>query len=87
MVKELPNKSSISLFEEKKIPFCQTCLKEVEEEGNKEYYNAFKSCKNCTGFEEAKFIFEKKIPKALSIRYFLYIKRISFYFFSMFFSN
>ncbi len=60
MVKELPNKSSISLFEEKKIPFCQTCLKEVEEEGNKEYYNAFKSCKNCTGFEEAKFIFEKK---------------------------
>lgn len=60
MVKELPSKSSISLFEEKKIPFCQTCLKEVEEEGNKEYYNAFKSCKNCTGFEEAKFIFEKK---------------------------
>lgn len=57
---ELPSLNSISLNQEKIISFCPSCLKKVENEQNKDFYNAFKSCNICDGFENAFFLFENK---------------------------
>jgi hypothetical protein len=58
VIDSLPSTNSISLEQDKNISFCPECLKKVEDEKNKDYYNAFKSCDICSGFEEAEFIFE-----------------------------
>ena len=60
LVEKIPENSSISLNEEKIISFCPSCLKEVEDEENKNYYNAFKSCELCHSWENPSFIFENK---------------------------
>ena len=60
LVEKIPENSSISLNEEKIISFCPSCLKEVEDVENKNYYNAFKSCELCHSWENPSFIFENK---------------------------
>lgn len=57
---ELPSLNSISLNQEKTISFCPSCLKEVENEQNEDFYNAFKSCNICDSFKDAFFLFENK---------------------------
>lgn len=60
LVEKIPENSSITLSEEKIISFCPSCLNEVEDEENKNYYNAFKSCELCHSWENPSFIFENK---------------------------
>ena len=60
LVEQIPKNDSISLHEEKTISFCPSCLKEVENEKNKDYYNAFKSCNICNIWENPSFIFDNK---------------------------
>ncbi|PUE66502.1 hypothetical protein [Arcobacter caeni] len=60
VVDEILTLNSICLNEEKTISFCPSCLKEVENTQSKDFYNAFKSCNICDGFEEASFLFEDK---------------------------
>lgn len=64
LVEKIPENSSISLNEEKIISFCPSCLNEVEDEENKNYYNAFKSCNICKSWENPSFIFENKSIKS-----------------------
>lgn len=61
VIDSLPLTNSITLAQDKHISFCPECLKKVEDEKNKDYYNAFKSCDICSGFEEAEFIFEDEV--------------------------
>lgn len=61
VIDSLPFTNSITLAQDKHISFCPECLKKVEDEKNKDYYNAFKSCDICSGFEEAEFIFEDEV--------------------------
>ncbi|QKF66811.1 hypothetical protein AVENP_1257 [Arcobacter venerupis] len=61
VIDSLPLANSITLAQDKHISFCPECLKKVEDEKNKDYYNAFKSCDICSGFEEAEFIFEDEV--------------------------
>ena len=60
VIDRFPDSSSISLFQDKKISFCPSCLKEVEDEQSKDYYNAFKSCNICKSWENPSFILENK---------------------------
>lgn len=60
VIDRFADSSSISLFQDKKISFCPSCLKEVEDEQSKDYYNAFKSCNICKSWENPSFIFENK---------------------------
>lgn len=60
IVEKMPSFSTISLNEEKTISFCPSCLKEVENDQSKDFYNAFKSCNICNSFEKATFLFENK---------------------------
>lgn len=53
---DFPNVQTMSLEQDNLISFCPTCLREVEDEENKNYYNAFKSCEVCDSFEEANFV-------------------------------
>ncbi|MGA1940807.1 hypothetical protein [Arcobacter sp. YIC-310] len=55
---ELPNVQSMSLEQDNLISFCPTCLKAVEDEKSKDYYNAFKSCEICDSYKEANFILD-----------------------------
>lgn len=56
----MPKEDSMSLLQDKNISFCPSCLKEVEDENSKFYYDAFKSCNICDGFNTNSFIFENK---------------------------
>ncbi|MFA6740236.1 MAG: hypothetical protein WCR78_01980 [Arcobacteraceae bacterium] len=60
VIDEIPSLDFICLNQDKTISFCPTCLKEVENTQSKNFYNAFKSCNICDGFEEASFLFEDK---------------------------
>lgn len=58
VVEQFPFIDSVSLEQDKLISFCPSCLKQVENENSSNYYNAFKSCEICDGFENGSFIFE-----------------------------
>ena len=57
---DFPNVQTMSLEQDNLISFCPTCLREVEDEENKNYYNAFKSCEVCDSFEEANFVLDNQ---------------------------
>jgi len=50
------NIKATSLEDDRLISFCPSCLKEVEDEENENYYNAFKSCEVCDSFKEGSFL-------------------------------
>ncbi|RBQ29321.1 hypothetical protein [Aliarcobacter vitoriensis] len=64
VVENLPKEDSTTVYDDKIISFCPTCLKEVEDEKSLDYYNAFKSCEVCKSFENATFIFENEEIKS-----------------------
>lgn len=57
---DFPNVQTMSLEQDSLISFCPTCLREVEDEENENYYNAFKSCEVCDSFEEANFVLDNQ---------------------------
>lgn len=57
---DFPNVQTMSLEQDNLISFCPTCLREVEDEENENYYNAFKSCEVCDSFEEANFVLDNQ---------------------------
>lgn len=61
---DFPNVQTMSLEQDNLISFCPTCLREVEDEENKNYYNAFKSCEVCDSFEEANFVLDNQKVKS-----------------------
>ena len=47
IVEEMPQESNFTELKKLPLPFCIDCLKSVEDENSKDYYNIFKSCDVC----------------------------------------
>ncbi|WP_417334349.1 hypothetical protein [Halarcobacter sp.] len=64
VVKTMPKLESVKAEEQALNSFCPTCLEQVEDETNANYYNAFKFCKACKTFDNATFLLDGKEEKS-----------------------
>ncbi len=60
-VASFPIQESININDDFVLPFCTSCLNEVNNKKSKNYYNSFTSCENCTNIKnKSEFILRNK---------------------------